>query len=440
VIARDITERRRYEQRLQHLADHDPLTGLLNRRRFQSELRREVSRVRRSGESLTVLSVDLDTFKGINDSVGHAAGDTVLSAVATTLAEHLRESDVLARFGGDEFAVVLPGAGMEAATAAARHLLEALHRCKIEIEGTPFRVTASIGGAVGTGASADAEELVVSADLAMYAAKEQGGDRTVIFSPEEARRARANAQVGWSQRIRHALEHEGLLLHWQAIVDLHRDATSHGELLLRMRTGRELLPPASFLRAAERLGLIHAIDRWVVTTAIRLLAAGKGPARLPLSANLSAESVAGDLDLLRLIDRDLSETGVDPSMLIFDVTETAAIANIAEARAFASGLKDLGCRLALDDFGTGFGSFYHLKHLPVDFIKIDREFVQNLPRSEVDQRLVRAIVDVANSLEITTVAESVGDEHTVDLLRELGVDYVQGFHVARPVPIDLPAG
>jgi EAL domain-containing protein (putative c-di-GMP-specific phosphodiesterase class I) len=202
-----------------------------------------------------------------------------------------------------------------------------------------------------------------------------------------------------------------------------------------MRSEDKLLAPGEFLGAAERLGLIHAIDRWVVRQAIDLLAGGRAPADLPLSVNLSGESVAGDPDLLRLIEAELEATQVDPAKLVFEVTETAAIANITEAREFALGVRRLGCSLALDDFGTGFGSFYHLKHLPVDFLKIDREFVHNLPQSQVDQRLVRSIVEVARALRIRTVAESVGDEATIRLLREFGVDFIQGFHVGRPEPL-----
>ncbi|HET9719462.1 MAG TPA: EAL domain-containing protein, partial [Solirubrobacteraceae bacterium] len=255
------------------------------------------------------------------------------------------------------------------------------------------------------------------------------------FSSEEAQAARADARLSWAQRIRQALDDDGLVLHWQAIVDLASGRPSHGELLLRMRSGDKLLPPGEFLGAAERLGLIHAIDRWVVRQAIWMLARGRAPADLPLSVNLSGESVAGDPELLRLIEAELQSAEVDPSKLIFEVTETAAIANIVEAREFALGVRRLGCALALDDFGTGFGSFYHLKHLPVDFLKIDREFVHNLPHSRVDQRLVRSIVDVARALRIRTVAESVGDDATIRLLSQLGVDFIQGFHVGRPQPV-----
>jgi diguanylate cyclase (GGDEF)-like protein/PAS domain S-box-containing protein len=438
VIARDMTERRRYEERLQYLAEHDHLTGLLNRRRFEEELERELRRSARSGVGGAVLSIDLDGFKAINDSAGHAAGDTVLREVARAIARRLRDSDIIARLGGDEFAVLLPRAGAVDADAVARHLLEALHDVNVSVEGVPFRPTASIGVVLFPPGEARSDELIVDADLAMYTAKQQGRDRIVAFTHAQALAARADAKLSWGQRIRDALENDGLELHWQAIAEIASGEPSHGELLLRMRSGGKLLPPVEFLGPAERLGLIHAIDRWVVRSAIRLLADGRGPARHPLSVNLSGESVAGDADLLGLIERELRAARVDPGKIIFEVTETAAIANILEARQFAFGVRRLGCRIALDDFGTGFGSFYHLKHLPVDFLKIDREFVQHLPRNAVDRRLVRAIVDIAQALGIRTVAESVGDDETIETLRTLGVDFVQGFHVGMPTPVEMP--
>jgi predicted signal transduction protein with EAL and GGDEF domain len=359
----------------------------------------------------------------------------VLRSVANVLSAHSRESDLVARLGGDEFALLLPDTDRRQAQSASQNLLDALHELRTEVEGTPFPVTASIGVALFAADAARWDELLVNADLAMYAAKHQGRDRIVIFTPEEAQTARADAKLSWSQRIRQALDEDGLVLHWQPIVDLATGRPSHGELLLRMRSAGQLLPPADFLGAAERLGLIHAIDRWVVGQAIALLRDHQAPGDLPVSVNLSGESVAGDPELLSLIERSIRAGGVDPGKLIFEITETAAIANIVEARDFAMGLRRLGCGLALDDFGTGFGSFYHLKYLPVDYLKIDREFVHNLPRSHVDQRLVRSIVDVAQSLRIRTVAESVGDDSTIQLLRNLGVDYIQGFHVGEPRPV-----
>jgi diguanylate cyclase (GGDEF)-like protein len=387
-----------------------------------------------------VLSIDIDNFKAVNDGAGHAAGDAVLCEVAHVLREHVRPTDVVARLGGDEFAVLLAAVEPTEARAAAEHLLGEIHNRRAVYGGKSFRITASLGVAAFESDDATAAEVLVNADLAMYAAKRSGRDRVVLYTPAEARKARAMAKLTWSQRIRDALEHDRFVLHMQPILELASGDVSHGELLLRMEGDRgRLIPPGAFLPAAERFGLIHQIDRWVVRRAIRLLAETE-PARTPrIGVNLSGESVVGDSQLLYVIEDELANMSADPSRLIFEVTETAAIANMPEATSFARGLTDLGCSLALDDFGTGFGSFYYLKHLPVRYLKMDGEFIKNLPRSHVDEHMVKAIVGVAQGLGIKTVAESVADDETIQLLQEHGVDYAQGFHVGRPAPIALAA-
>jgi diguanylate cyclase (GGDEF)-like protein/PAS domain S-box-containing protein len=436
VIARDITERRHYEERLRYLADYDQLTGLYNRRRFEEELKRELARAGRYDSAGAVLSLDLDNFKSTNDSAGHAAGDAVLSAIARVLKRRFRASDVVARVGGDEFGVLLPAVEVVDARRAAEDALAAISSCRPIFGGKSFRVSASIGVAAFRPDDATAGELLVNADLAMYAAKSAGRDRVVVYTASEGRRARATAKLTWPERIRDALDRDdGFVLHMQPILDLATDEISHGELLLRMRDEYgNLIAPSAFLPAAERFGLIHSIDRWVVRRAIQMVAAGN-PARVPVGVNLSGDSVVGDPGLIEVIERELSQASVDPAKLIFEVTETAALANMPEAAAFARRVNELGSSLALDDFGTGFGSFYYLKHLPIRYVKLDGEFIQNLPRSEVDAHMVRAIVGVAQSLGIKTVAESVGDDETIQLLRRHGVDYAQGFHVGRPAPV-----
>jgi EAL domain-containing protein (putative c-di-GMP-specific phosphodiesterase class I) len=279
--------------------------------------------------------------------------------------------------------------------------------------------------------------MQIFADLAMYAAKNAGGDRVRMFSAQEGRDARSLVRQPWAERIRDALDYDRFVLHLQPILDLAQGTISHGELLLRMRDAKDrLIAPGSFLPTAERAGLIHEVDRWVVRRAISLVAsASEPPASGGLGINLSGASVTSDQHLLEVIEEELGRTGVDPERLIFEVTETAAIANMPEAASFARDLTRLGCALALDDFGIGFSSFYYLKHLPVRYIKLDGEFIQNLPRSRVDEHVVRAIVDVAQSMGIKTVAESVADEATIGLLRKHNVDYAQGFHIGRPTPV-----
>ncbi len=439
-VGRDITDRKRYEERLRHLADHDQLTGLFNRRRFDQELKRELARAGRYSSHGAVLSIDLDNFKPINDAAGHAAGDVVLCEVAHVLRENTRPTDVVARLGGDEFAVLLSSVEPREARAAAEHLLGEIHGRRVMYGGKSFRITASVGVGAFETDDATAGEVLVNADLAMYAAKRSGRDRVVLYTASEARRARAMAKLTWSQRITDALERDRFVLHMQPILELASGNVSHGELLLRMKDNRgKLIAPGAFLPAAERFGLIHAIDRWVVRQAIRLIAEND-PTQLPrVGVNLSGESVVGDARLLAMIEEELENMAVDPARLIFEVTETAAIANMPEATSFAKGLTNMGCSLALDDFGTGFGSFYYLKHLPVGFLKMDGEFIQNLPRSHVDEHMVKAIVGVAQGLGIKTVAESVADDETIRLLQEHGVDYAQGFHVGRPAPIAVAA-
>jgi diguanylate cyclase (GGDEF)-like protein/PAS domain S-box-containing protein len=441
IIARDVTARVRYEERLRHLADHDQLTGLFNRHRFEEELKRELARAGRyAADHSAVLSIDIDNFKGINDSAGHAAGDAVLVHIAHVLAHRARASDIVARLGGDEFAVLLSSVGADDARGAAEQLLGQIRSSPATYGGTPFRVTASIGVAAFESDDATAGEVMVNADLAMYAAKTAGRDRVVVYTATQARKARAVAKLTWAQRIQDALDRDRFVLHLQPILELATGEIKHAELLLRMKGDRgKLIAPGAFLPAAERFGLIHAIDRWVVGQAIQLVAESmEGMPRVGI--NLSGESIVGDPQLLTVIEQELERSTVDPSKLIFEVTETAAIANMPEATRFARGLTGLGCSLALDDFGTGFGSFYYLKHLPVSYVKLDGEFIHNLPRSEVDEHMVEAIVGVSQALGIKTVAESVADEETIVMLKKHGVDYAQGYHVGKPAPISTLLG
>ncbi len=435
-VARDVSERRRYEDRLQYLAAHDHLTALLNRRSFEEALERELERAARELETGALLSIDLDQFKELNDIAGHAAGDILLTRVARALTANTRGTDVVARLGGDEFAVLLPNTGLARARAVAAKLLDAVHTCSVQVDNAPFRATASIGVATLVPGESRVYDLIVAADMAMYAAKQSGRDRIATFSASEAQSARSGLRRSWQLQIRHALEHGEMQLFRQPIVDLGSGKISHSELLLRMRRDDELILPSAFLAPAERSGLIHAIDHWVVQAAVALLLNEPPDLRRPVSINLSGVSVAGDPELLGLIRSELDVAGIDPALMIFEITETAAISNIGEARAFAEGVRAIGCRIALDDFGTGFGSFYHLKHLPIDYIKIDHEFIHDVATSALDQRIVSAVVEIATGLGVETVAESVGDDGTVRVLRDLGVDYGQGFHLGRPVPLD----
>ena len=434
----DVSERVRYETQLQHMADHDPLTGLLNRRSFERELNTHIQQVQRYGPEGAALVLDIDRFKHINDTLGHNVGDELIVKVAQTLRTRLRDSDVLARLGGDEFAILLPRGGATEAARVADAVLGAVRaQSVLTAAGRRRAITASIGIALfGDTERLSAEDVLVNADLAMYDAKEAGRDRVAIYSSHERGASRMKARITWAERIREALEEDRFTLYAQPIVDLSDGEVRQHELLLRMIDERgEVIPPAAFIGIAERFDLMQEIDRWVVARAIRLMAEQRAAGReLVFEVNISGSST-GDPELLTIIERELAETGVDPVNLVLEVTETTAVANIPQAQQFAARLAELGCRFALDDFGAGFGSFYYLKHLPFDLLKIDGEFVRSCTTSTTDQLLIRAAVDIARGLGKKTIAEYVGDEATVELLRQLGVDYAQGFHLGRPGPL-----
>lgn len=439
----DVTDRRSYQERLEFMADHDPLTGLLNRRSFERELDRHVKKVRRDGDQGAVIVLDLDHFKVVNDSLGHTAGDKLIVGIAERLAGRLRESDVVARLGGDEFAILLPDASADEAVLVAQQLLEAIRVEAVPVMGRPRRVTASIGVApVVHREGLAGEDLLVSADLAMYDAKEAGRDRVARYATGPHERDRTEARLSWVERIREALDHDDFELHAQPIVDLGTGIISQWELLVRMRSeDGDLIPPGAFLSVAERYGLIQELDRWVLRRAIGLLARAQA-ARHPLvlEVNVSGRSM-GDPRVLETVERELATTGVRGEDLILEITETAAVENIPQAQAFGRRLSELGCRFALDDFGAGFGSFYYLKHLPFDVLKIDGEFIRNCRTNPVDRLVIQAVVDIARGLGKHTVAEFVGDDETMALLRAHGVDYAQGFHLGKPAPLldQLPA-
>jgi diguanylate cyclase (GGDEF)-like protein/PAS domain S-box-containing protein len=429
----DITERRLFEDRLQHLVDHDPLTGLFNRRRFEEELDRHVSRSERYGEEGALLVLDLDDFKLVNDTLGHNAGDELIVAVSRLLKAQLRDTDVIARLGGDEFAVLLPVGGREEAETVAAKLIRAV-RDEATVVGLrrTRRVTTSVGVALFEGSDLSGDEMLVNADLAMYEAKEAGRNRLAVYASGRYGQPRVQARMHWVERIREALEDDRFVLHAQPILDLRTGEVAQHELLVRMRDDHgDLIPPGAFLQVAERFDLIQQIDRWVASQALELLATHAG---LRLTVNLSGRSLT-DHQLLADLERELRRTGADPGRLTFEVTETAAVANIQKAREFAERAREIGCRFALDDFGSGFGSFYYLKHLPFDYLKIDGEFVSNCLSNRTDQLVIRAVVDIAQGLGKETVAEFAADAELVDFLRSQGVDYAQGFHIGRPLPV-----
>jgi diguanylate cyclase (GGDEF)-like protein len=379
--------------------------------------------------------LDVDNFKYINETFGHGAGDELLRMIGELIASRARDTDIVARLGGDEFAIQLLGASEEDARAVGDHLLTRIRALRALSGGRTIHCTASIGVVAFDGTIPSLADAIVDADSAMYAAKEAGRDRVVVHTPLETRRLRHAAKSSPEHRIREALSSDGFQLYTQPILDLRTGAVARHEVLLRMQTDEGIVLPGDFLGTAERLGLSSAIDRWVVEHAIELLAKVETlDPDVCLEINLSGRSL-GDPELPAVIANHASAARIDPARLVFEITETAAIANMQQARRFATALTQLGCSFALDDFGAGFGSFYYLKHLPLQYVKIDGEFVR-APRSRADELFIEAIVQVARGLGKETIAEFVGDDETLALMRAYGVDFVQGYHIGRPAPAD----
>jgi diguanylate cyclase (GGDEF)-like protein len=436
VIDDALEQARKTEAQLRYIADHDSLTGLLDRRRFRSELDQYVSFTARYGGQGAVMIIDIDGLKAVNDSLGHHAGDVLLRRVAGIMRERMRTTDIVARLSGDEFAVLMP----QTDTEGALHLGEDLRSQVAESAEAALdsgSATISVGITMfGGEREIGAEAVLLAADQAMYRAKEEGRNQIALFQdPREPQRQHQRRQTTGA-RIRDALTNDRLSLHTQPIRSLASGGIERYELLLRM-TGEngELLPAASFIEAAERSGMVQELDRWVVAQALEILASREREgAPVSLHVNLSGASVA-DLSVLEFIERRLDEGEADPSRCTFELTETAPVHDYEAAGGFADRLTEFGCQVAIDDYGAGFGPFHYLKSIPFDLIKIDGSFVRDMPNSDADQLTVQAIVQVARGLGKTTIAEYVQDDVTAEMLREYGVDMAQGYHLGRPVAL-----
>jgi diguanylate cyclase (GGDEF)-like protein/PAS domain S-box-containing protein len=418
--------------------DRDPMTGMFTRKRFEVELERELSRSARYGTAGAVLAIDLDNFRRVNDTFGHMAGDDLIARAASILRRRLRMTDTAGRLGDDEFGAILPGVEVGEAVLVAQSVLAMFRNATRAGSGDEaIQLTASVGVApFHGGAELSADALIVEADIALCDAKQAGRDCVVVFHADGEREPLSSAQPSWPERVREAVDNKHFVLHAQPIIALGQDGAERHELLLRMVGEHgDLIPPSTFLGVAERAGMITEIDRWVVGEAVKLMAEHRRAGRsLNLEVNVAAHSLR-DPEFSQYIADELGNAGIDGRGLCLEVTETAAIENFDRAKRFSEELTDLGCEFALDDFGSGFASFYNVKHLPFDYLKIDGDFIHELPDSPIDQVVVKSIVDIAGSLGKRTIAEFVGDAETLELLRSGGVDFAQGFHVGRPAPL-----
>jgi len=429
MIITDISQRKRLERDLLYLANHDTLTGLYNRRCFDELLETSVAQAKRGLMSF-LLYLDLDNFKVINDSAGHAAGDRLLIEIAKLLRENTRGGDKIARFGGDEFTVLLSGASHVEANAIAKRLLQLLDEYRFNEQGKSFATSLSIGMAAIDG-QISGEDVLAQADSACYMVKAKGRNGLQIFKADNSEMQQLRREAGWSIAIKDALRENRFELWLQPIRPLRKQVSLYFEVLIRMRDREgNLVMPGVFLPAAERFGNIQQLDHFVIQNAVALL---RAHSRLSLAINLSAKTL-NDPGLPDLVERTLTDAGVQPSRASFEITETAMIRNLSQARELISRIKSFGCRFALDDFGCGASSLSYLRDLPVDYLKIDGSFIQSIATDPINRALVKSINEVAHVLGKQTVAEYVVNSEVLRVVQELGIDYVQGYHICAPSP------
>ena len=458
VIAfRDITERKQLENELVWQAHHDALTKLHNRRFFEQQLTEEVSRVQRSAENSALLYIDLDRFKYINDTAGHAAGDQLLIEVSQLLKMRLRESDLLARLGGDEFAVILIDTDKTNISAVAESFRDVLEQYHFTHGSKHYRIYGSIGVTLIDKTSTSASDVLANADIACHIAKSRGRNQVHIYSQNSDEKIFMHMQLGWSERLQDALENNGFTLEFQPIIPMEHvnienlpagdgelwhgfhkklaKGVAHYEVLVRyVSDSGERISPNAFLPTAERFGIMPQIDTWVLTHAIEKLAELNASGHhVTFTVNISGETMEPE-KLATTIRNLLLKHRLNPNSLIIEITESSAIQNIDAAKKLINELRMMGCRFALDDFGSGFSSFYHLKHLPVDYVKIDGQFVQGMATDPSDRAIVSSINDIAHSFGKKTIAVFVEGPEILNLLKTYGVDYAQGFYVASPQP------
>ncbi|GAC1035953.1 EAL domain-containing protein [Pseudomonas sp. No.117] len=433
LVLHDQTRERAFLRDLAWQASHDALTGLLNRREFETRLERLLAR--EELECASLLFIDLDQFKIVNDTSGHFHGDRLLRQLCELLDSQLGEGDCLARLGGDEFGVLLEQRAPAEAEAVAERLRCCVGTLQFEAAGQGFRVGLSIGVVHLGGQRLAPEEALRLADLACYAAKDKGRNRIQVFAPGDVELDQRHDQMTWVQRLHRALDEDRFRLYVQPILGLgdQTAADRHVEVLMRLEEGDRLIAPGAFIPAAERYGLMPDLDRWVIAAALARFA--ELPAGLldTLAINLSGHSL-GEVGLAAFVKQQLQHWRIAPARICFEITETSAVANLDAARQFMEELRGLGVRFSLDDFGAGMSSFTYLKHLPVDYLKIDGSFVRHLLEDAVDSAMVEAINQLGHLTGKKTIAEFAENDAVIAALGALGVDYAQGYGVARPQP------
>ena len=440
LVFKDLTQVRRVEDEMEHLASHDPLTGLINRREFERQIRKTLQAPNRRASRHALCQLDLDAFKLVNETCGHTAGDQLIRKIASLIEERLRHQDVLSRLGGDEFGILFRECSPEEAELRAKEIGEAINSFRFHWGGRTFTSRVSGGLAPLSSAHSGADALLSAADAACFVAKDKGGGTIHIYEPGDREIAARYGEMKWISRLQKALDENRFRLYHQIIKPLGSGDYEPplSELIIRLIDEEgKLVYPGAFIPAAERYGIIPKIDRWVLRTALDQLATGNNPmitadSRFTINVSGLSLGAAGFLDYV--VD-EFDKTGISPERILFEITETSAIANLQMAMRFISVLKGMGCRFVLDDFGRGLSSFGYLKNLPLDYLKIDGGFVREMVADPIQAALVASIHEISEVMGLRTIAESVEDEATLEALRQLGVDYVQGYLFQRPRPL-----
>lgn len=439
LVFRDVSKTRKLAAKISWQTNHDRLTGLLNRTAFDQKLDALLKQTKSEGGEHAMLYLDLDQFKVVNDTCGHVAGDELLRQVSSLLSAQVRSDDTLARLGGDEFAVLLKGCPKERMMAIANKMRQAVREFRYVWAGQTFALSVSIGAVAFSADSPSMEAILSAADTACYAAKEEGRDRVHLFRTDQGEAAQRQGEMQWANRINIALDENRFVLYVQPIEPLSDSGDKgHYEVLVRMLDERgSIVPPGLFIPAAERFNLMPRIDRWVVQRLFQLIRqhyAFLVGGQFRFAINLSGASIS-DEDTLNYIGEQLIENAIPEGMISFEITETAAVANLSSANYFIRTLKQSGCAFALDDFGSGLSSFAYLKNLPVDYLKIDGTFVKDMVLDPIDSAMVEAINRIGHVMQIKTIAEFAENEEILERLRYIGVDYAQGYGISRPMPL-----
>jgi len=435
MVMHDVSEMWKMAQQLSYQASHDALTGLINRREFDSQLELALKDSQKTGRQHTLCYMDLDQFKVVNDTCGHIAGDRLLKQLSQVLVSDVRDNDIFARLGGDEFGLLLEGCPLDKVENIVEKIRKTVKEFRFSWKEKSFELGVSIGVVPVTRDSASVTELLSEADAACYVAKDLGRNRVHKYQHGDTELVKHKSEMQWVNRIQQALEENRFIAYCQLIQPIFCENKRYSEILVRMLDENgDIVLPGAFIPAAERFHLMSNIDRWVIGEVFSRLHNNSDGDDIYYTINLSGQSV-GDDTMLKYILESIKEYQIDPSVICFEITETAAVANLDSARVFIDQLHDLGCQFALDDFGSGLSSFAYLKNLDVDFLKIDGSFVRDIAHDPVDYAMVSSINKIGHLMGIKTIAEFVEDADILDRLKDIGVDYVQGYHIDIPKPL-----